>query len=402
MDFGLTEEQRIMLDTARDFSRSEIRPLANQHYHQDQRIPAAALDEVIKKANQLRLLDYYFPESFGGLGIEDRTIACLITEELAWGDAGIAVHLMASGLTAKAIDAMGTEDQKRQWLAGFTNPDNQPVLPKVGAFCLTEPGSGSHVLGLSTSALREGDHWVLNGTKMFITNGGRADLYIVVAQTDPKAESTPERAAGLGAFVVEKGTKGLSSSSDMKKWGVLASNTTEVVLENVRIPVENRLGGPDGLQGGGMAGVYETLEVTRVGVAASALGIARAAFDEALAYAKQRVQKKPIIHFQAVSHMLADMETEIQAARLLTWKAAWMAEKKVPFERGEGSQAKYYASEIAVRACLKAIQIHGGYGFMKEYNVGRWLNDAIVYRIWEGTSEIQKNTIARYLSNVES
>lgn len=402
VDFALTDEQRMMRDMAHDFAKNQVRPLADKYYRHDQKIPAEELDDLIRKANQLRLLDYFYPEDIGGLGmIDDPMITCLILEEMGWGDSGIAVHLNASTLCAKAIHAMGTEEQQRRFLRGFTNPNNEAKIPKIGAFCLTEPGAGSHVLDMATTARRDGNHWVLNGTKMFITNGGRADVYVVVAQTNPQAESSADRALGLAGFLVEKGTPGLSSSADFKKWGVLASNTTEVVLDNVRIPLENRLGGPEGAEGGGMTSVYETLEATRVGVAALAVGIARAAYETTLAYAKTRVQRKPIIQYQAVSHTLADMETDISCARLLTWRAAWMIAAKQPLSRAEASQAKYYASETAVRVCSNAIQLHGGYGFMKEYDVGRWLNDALVFRIWEGTSQIQKNTIARFLTNLE-
>jgi acyl-CoA dehydrogenase len=395
VDFALNEEQKMMQEMARDFARTEVRPLADKHYRKGEKIPPEALDDVLAKANALRLVDYYFPSELGGLGIADKLVTCLIAEELHWGDAGIAVHITASGLTAKALEAMGTPEQVKRWLTPFCNPNNDAKVPHAGAFCLTEPGAGSHVTALSTSAKKNGSDWILNGTKQFITNGGRADVYVVVAQTNPNAQTTAERVQGLAGFVVEKGTKGFNPGSDYIKWGVLASNTTEVVLDNVRIPAENKLGA-DGQ--GGMMGVYQTLEATRVMVGSGALGIARAAFETALAYAKTRVQKRPIIEYQAVGHKLADMETHIEAARALVWKAAWMATAGVPFTRGEGSQAKYYCGEVAVQACLDAIQIHGGYGFMKEYDVGRWLMDAIVYRIWEGTAEIQKNTIVRYLS----
>lgn len=395
VDFALNEEQGMMRDMARDFARTEIRPLADKYYRQGKKIPLEDLDELLKKANALRLVDYYYPADIGGLGVEDKLIMALIGEELAWGDAGVMVHITASGLAAKAIQAMGTEEQWKHWLARFCNPNNEPKLPQVGAFCLTEPGAGSNVTGLTTSARKDGGDYVLTGTKQFITNGGRADLYVVVAQTNPGAQATAERVAGLAGFVVEKGTKGLRAGPDYIKWGVLASNTTEVVLEDVRVPAANRLGA-DGQ--GGMLGLIQTLESTRVLVGAAALGIARAAFETALAYAKTRVQKKPIIEFQAVGHKLADLETHIQAARGLVWKAAWMATQGVPFTRGEGSQAKLYCGDLAVQACLDAIQIHGGYGFMKEYDVGRWLMDAVIFKIWEGTAEIQKNAIVRYLS----
>ena len=388
MDFSLNEEQKMMRDMARDFAKTEIRPMADLHYRRGEKIPKEKLDELLIKANGLRLIDYYFPADYGGLGIHDVLITCLIAEELSWGDAGAAVHISASGLTAKAIESMGTPEQRKRWLTPFCNPSNEPKMPHIGAFGLTEPGAGSNVSGLSTSAKKDGKDWILNGTKQFITNGGIADTYVIVAQTNPGAQTGTERAAGLAGFIVEKGTKGLKPGSDYLKWGVLASNTTEVVLEDVRVPAENVLG---------IAGVVATLEGSRVMVGAGALGIARAAYETALAYAKTRVQKKPIIEFQAVGAKLADMETQLQAARALTWKAAWMATAGEPFNRGEGSQAKYMCGEVAVQNCLDALQIHGGYGFMKEYDIGRWLLDAVIYRIWEGTAEIQKNTILRYL-----
>lgn len=399
VDLALSEEQRLMRDTAREFAARRIRPLADEHYRHDRRIPREALDEIVREANQMRLLDFFFPAEVGGLGITDHLITCLVTEELAWGDAGVMVHLLASSLCAKAIQTMGTPEQARRWLAGFTNPNNERTIPKIGAFCLTEPGAGSNVTAIATTAVRDGGDYVLNGTKQFITNGSRADVYVVVAQTEPSARTAAERAAGLAGFIVEKGTPGLRAGEDYKKWGVLASDTTEVVLENVRVPAEHRLGAP-GVPG--MLGVYGTLEATRVGVGAGAVGIARAAHECALAYARARVQKKPIIEFQAVGHRLADAEAEIQAARLLVWKAAWMASRGIPMERAEGSQAKLFAGDVAVRTCLDAIQIHGGYGFMKEYPPGRWLMDAIVFRIWEGTSEIQRNTIVRALQQASS
>ena len=391
VDFALSDEQKMMRDMARDFARTEIRPLADRHYRRGEKIPAEALDEILKKANALRFVDYNLPEEIGGLGIGDVLIACLISEELAWGDAGVMVHITASSLAAKAMEAMGTPEQCKKWLGRFTNPKGAASIPQAGAFCLTEPGAGSNVTGLTTSARKNGGDWVLNGAKQFITNGGRADLFVIVAQTNPDAKSGGERAEGLAGFIVEKGAKGLRSGPDYLKWGVLASNTTEVILEDVRVPEENRLGT-------GMPGVVATLEATRVTVGAAALGIARAAFETALAYSKTRVQKQPIIEFQAVGHKLADLETRIQAARGLVWKAGWMAAEGVPFTRGEGSQAKLFCGDLAVQACLDAIQIHGGYGFMKEYDVGRWLMDAIIFKIWEGTAEIQRNTIVRYLS----
>lgn len=398
VDFALNEDQQMMKELAHDFAEKEIRPLANRYYRQGKDIAPEELEEVLKKANFLRLMDYYYPEELGGLGIRDRLTSCLIAEELFWGDAGIAAGITSTGLAAAAINAMGSDEQKRRWLPMFCNPNNEQVLPRRGAFCLTEAEAGSYVLALSTTARRDGDSYLLNGAKQFITNGGIADLYVVVAQTNLQASSNTEKALGLAGFVVEKGTPGLSAGKEYDKWGVRATNTTEVVLDEVRVPLENRLG-VDRLGGqGGMVGVYTTLEATRVGVAAAALGVARAAYETALQYAQERVQKRPIIRYQAISHRLAEMETQINAARTLLWKAAWMVTRGISLSRGEGSQAKLCASEVAIQVALEAVRIHGGYGFIKEYDVGRWLNDALVFRIWEGTSEIQRNTIARYIS----
>ncbi len=398
ISFELSEEQVMMRDMARDFARDRIRPLANQYYRHGKDVPHEALEELAAEANELRLLDYNFAEEWGGLGVKDKLVPVLINEELSWGDSGMLVHLVASLLAAKAVEQMGTPDQVKQWLGLLCNPDNKREVPKRSAFCLTEPDAGSAVTELSTFAKKVGDDYVLNGSKQFITNGGIADYWVVIAQTDSEASSPQEKAMGLAGFIVPKGTKGVTVGEEYEKWGVRASNTTPVMFDDCRIPKACRLGeeGP-----GGMLGVYGTLEATRIGVAAASLGIARAAFEASVAYAKTRVQKKPLIQFQAISHKIADMETEIQSARMITWRAAWMADRGIELKRGEGSQAKLKAGDVAVQTCLDAVQIHGGYGFIKEYDVGRWLNDSLVWRIWEGTAEIQRNTIARYLTELE-
>ncbi|MFN7973590.1 MAG: acyl-CoA dehydrogenase family protein [Acidobacteriota bacterium] len=397
VDFSLTEDQTMMRDMAREFARDEIRPLAERYYQHGKDVPREELEKLSAKANALRLLDFYMPEEYGGLGITDHVLHVMIAEELAWGDAGVAVDLMASGLCAAGIYHMATDEQKKKYISRFCNPENREIAPRRACFCLTEPNAGSAVSQMSTTATPRDGGWVLNGTKQFITNGGLSELYLVVAQTNPAANAPMEKALGLAGFLVEAGTKGLSVGKEYEKWGVRASNTTEVVLQDVWIPKENKLGSDDP---GGMMKVYSTLETTRIGVGACAVGIARAAFEAALKFSKERVQKKPIIEFQAISHKLADMEVKIQAARLLVLKAAWMAGANAAMNRGEGSQAKLYAGDIAVEVCTEAVQIHGGYGFVKEYPVGRWLNDAVIFKIWEGTAEIQRNTIARYLRDL--
>ncbi len=397
VDFALTEDQQMMRDMAHEFAANEMRPLADKYAHDGKDVPREELTRIAAKANALRLLDFFMPEEFGGLGITDPMLHILIAEELCWGDAGMAVDMMASSLSAAGMYHMGTKEQQKRFIPMFTNPENKEEPPRRACFCLTEPNAGSAVSQMATTAVADGDDYVLNGTKCFITNGGLSDIYLVVAQTNPGAKSPMDKALGLAGFVVERGTKGLSVGKEYEKWGVRASNTTEVILQDVRVPRSNRLGSDEP---GGMMKVYNTLEQTRVGVGACAVGIARAAFEASLKFAKERVQKKPIIEFQAISHKLADMEVKIQAARLLVLKAAWMIGTNQPMNRGEGSQAKLYAGDIAVEVCTEAVQIHGGYGFIKEYPVGRWLNDAVIFKIWEGTAEIQRNTIARFLSQL--
>jgi acyl-CoA dehydrogenase len=371
VDFSLSDEQRMLRDLARGFARDVVRPLANRHYRRGEAIPKDALDEVVRRANALHLADFYLPADLGGLGASDPLLACLVAEELSWGDAGIAVHVTGSSLALKAVEQLGSPEQRRRWLA-----------PRVAAFALTEPGAGSHVTGISTRARRDGSDWILDGAKQFITNGGIADLYVVVAQDGD----------GLAAFLVEKGARGLRPGPEIPKWGVLASSTTEVVLDGVRVPAAQRL------ERGGLGGLLGVLEASRITIAAGAIGIGRAALEASAAYARTRVQKVPILEHQAVGHKLADLEMRLDAARLSTWRAAWMLGRGEPLARGEASQAKVLAGDVAVQCGLDAVQVHGGYGYTKEYDVCRWLLDALVYRIWEGTSEVLRNDVARRLA----
>jgi alkylation response protein AidB-like acyl-CoA dehydrogenase len=385
IDFSLTEEQKEFQKSARNFAKNEIRPVAHL-YDEEEEMPW----DVIKKAAKLGLTSYRYPAEYGGLGINDPITSLIITEELYWGCAGIGTAINGTGLAATGIMVTGTEEQKRKYIPMFCDPDN----PRLGAMGLTEPGAGSDVLAMSTTAVRDGDEYVLNGTKQFITNGGIADVHVIFAQTDREKGWD-----GVAAFVVEKGTPGLSMGKKEKKMGVRASHTAQVILEDCRIPVENRLGGepgsPTAITG---LGALKMLEATRPSVGAGALGIARASYEYALAYAKERKQfGKPIIKNQAIAFKLADMATEIEAARLLIWKAAWMVKNKLPFSRGEGSMAKLYAGDIAVKAAMEAIQILGGYGYIREYPVEKWLRDAKIYQIWEGTAEIQRLVISRLI-----
>ena len=381
VDFALTDEQLQFQRLAHDFAEKEIRPVAAE-YDEKSEYPWP----VVKKAAKMGLTSFYFPEKYGGGGVEDRITEFIVAEELAWGCAGIATCILGTGLAAAGIMGIGTEEQKERWIPMFCDEDDV----KIGAMCLTEPNAGSDVQSLQTTAVKKDGGYVINGTKCFITNGGIADLHVVFATTDPSAGW-----AGLAAFVVPKGTPGLSMGKVEHKLGVRASHTAEVIFQDCWVPAENRLGGEDTIAA---IGALKMLEYTRPGVGAQAVGIARAALEYATEYAKTRVQfRKPIIAHEGVGFKLADMAVAVDAARLMVWRAGWMCNAKVPFTRGEGSMAKLLAGDVAVHVCLDAIQILGGYGYMKDYPVEKWLRDAKIFQIWEGTAEIQRLVIARAL-----
>ena len=382
MDFGLSDTQRSLRDAAREFARDVIRPVA-AHYDETEETPW----DVMTQAHQVGLDTYSFPEAYGGGGVDDPLASILIAEELAWGCAGIATAISATRLCATAIQKCGTDVQKERFLTRFCDP-GRLVL---GAMALTEPGAGSDVASIATTARREGDEWVLNGTKRFITNGGIADVHVVFATTN---RSLSWR--GIQAFVVEKDTPGLSMGRKEKKMGVRASHTADVVLEECRVPEDNRLPGP---AGSGGLGALKTLEATRPAVGAAAVGIARAALEFALAYAQERQSfGKPLIEHQSIAFRLADMATEVEAARLLVWQAAWRAGEQLPFAK-HASMAKLYAGDVAMRTTIDAIQVLGGYGYIRENPVEKWARDAKIYQIWEGTAEIQRLVIARALGS---
>jgi len=379
MEFGLSEEQRELQKWAHDFAEKEIRPVA-PHYDETEEFPW----DVLKKAAEVGLysLDVYFQAAQDPTGL---TLP-LITEELFWGCAGIALGITGTGLPLMALWGAGTPDQ-------------------LAACAVTEPQSGSDVSSLRTRARREGDEWVLNGRKVFITNGGIADVHIVVATVDPELGHR-----GQASFIVTRDTPGFSQGKKEKKLGIRASHTAELLLDDVRIPVDQILGGIDkfeaklerarsGQSSGRASSALRTFEVTRPLVAISAVGIARAALEFAVQYAKERTQfGKRIIDHESVGNILADMATEIDAARLLTYRASWMAATGAPYEHAEGSMSKLKASEVAVRATERAIQVLGGYGYIRDFPVEKWYRDAKIYTIFEGTSEIQRLVIARALA----
>ena len=384
LDFSLTTEQEEIRQLAHEFAVNEMRPRAAE-YDEREETPW----EVMAKAHQLGLdSSAAFPEQYGGGGV-DFVSELLLTEELSWGDAGIAVSIQATGLCGAAIVAMGTESQKERLIGMLTDPKQL----RIGAMGLTEPNSGSDALALETTAKKVDGGWVLNGTKQFCTNGGIADVQMVFATTDRSLGP-----AGIAGFVVEKGNPGMRQGRKEKKLGVRASHTAQVILEDCFIPEEARLGAEaDGTETGpGALGALLMLEATRPQVAAGALGIARAAFEFARDYSLERhAFGKPIARHEAIAFKLADMATEIDAARLLIWRAGWMITQGLPFAGAEGSMAKLYAGDMAMRVTTDAVQVLGGYGYIKEYPVERFMRDAKIYQIWEGTAEIQRLVISR-------
>ncbi len=389
LDFSLTPEQEEIRDLAHRFAEQEMRPVAAE-YDDREETPW----EVIRKAHQLGLgTGAVIPEEYGGGGL-DPLSALIAAEEMSWGDAGIAVSISASSLAAAGILAMGTEEQKRRYLTVFCDPS----YPRLGAMGLTEPDSGSDSLALRTTAKAVDGGYLLNGTKQFCTNGGIADLQVVFATLD--RELGP---AGISAFVVEKGNPGMRQGRKERKLGVRASHTAQVILEDCFVAADARLGYDlaGRSQGPGAAGAMVMLEATRPSVAAAALGIARAAFEFARDYSLTREQfGKPIARHEAIAFKLADMATEIDATRLLIWRAGWLVASGRGFARAEGSMAKLKAGDVAMRVTTEAVQVLGGYGYIKEYPVERWMRDAKIYQIWEGTAEIQRLVIARAILGV--
>jgi alkylation response protein AidB-like acyl-CoA dehydrogenase len=372
--FELTEDQASMRELAHTFAEQEIRAVAAE-LDEAEEFPWA----LVKKAGELGLTTFAFPEDLGGLGITDELTNCIITEELAWGCAGVATVLGGTHLASIPILLAGTEEQKQRLL--------KPIVLANGlcAMALTEPGAGSDVAAMTTTARRQGDSYILNGAKRFITNGGIADLYVVFATID---RSLGHR--GITAFIIPGDTPGISGGKKEKKLGIRCSHTGEVLLDDVVVPVANRLGE----EGTGFKLAMTMLDRSRPMIAAIALGISRAAFEYARDYAEERVQfGRPIAANQSIQFMLADMATKVQAARLLTWWSARETETGRPFLY-ESSMAKNFASDVAMEVTTDAVQIFGGYGYIREYPVEKLFRDAKITQIYEGTNQIQKMVIA--------
>lgn len=336
--------------------------------------------DAVKKMGELGFMGMMIPESYGGAGL-DCLAYTLVLEEIAKIDASAAVIMSAhNSLVCYGLYEFGTENQKQQFLRPLASGQ------KLGAFALSEPEAGSDATSQHTHALDMGDHYLLNGTKNWITNGGNADFYLVIAQTD-----ISKGHKGINAFIVEKGTAGFEIGPKENKLGIRSSDTHSLLFTDVKVPKENRIGA----DGFGFKCAMQTLDGGRIGIAAQALGIAAGAYDLALAYSKARKTfGKPISEHQAIQFKLADMEVEIEAARLLTRKAAWLKDSHQPYSK-EAAMAKLFASEVAMKTTIEAIQVHGGYGYVKEYHVERLMRDAKITQIYEGTSEIQRLVIAR-------
>ncbi len=379
MRIELNEEQKLLQETVRRFAEEVVRPRAKE-IDESGEFPRSFFDQ----AGELGLTGVAVPEEYGGAGM-DALSYCLVIEEVSRVCATSGVILSVNNsLVCDPLLKFGTGEQKKEFLTPLA------AGGKLGCFALTEPGAGSDPAGIRTTARRDGDDYVLNGNKIFITNGTDADIALVFASVD-----LAKKHKGITCFIVPAETPGYSHGTHEFKLGVNASGTTELAFADLRVPARYRLGE----EGEGFKVAMSTLDGGRIGIAAQAVGIAQGAFEEALAYSQEREQfGSHLSDFQAIQFYLADMSTELDAARLLTWKAAWAKENQKRFSL-EAAQAKLFASEMAQRVTNKALQIHGGYGYTKEYNVERYFRDARITEIYEGTSEIQKMVIADWVLN---
>ena len=394
----LNDEQLQLQEWVHQFAEDVIRPAAEE-WDEREEFPFP----IVEQAAEIGLYSWEFLAN-GMLGDKTGLTIPVAIEELFWGDAGIGMAIMGSGLAASGIAAAGTQEQLMEWVPQcYGEPGNLAL----GAFCASEPDAGSDVAGYRTRAVYDEatDEWVLDGTKAWITNGGLADVHVVVAVVDPELKSR-----GHASFVVPPNTPGLSQGQKYKKHGIRASHTAEVVLDGVRVPGSCLLGGKEKLderlarvregKPGNAQAAMQTFEATRPAVGAQAVGVARAAYEYALDYAKERhAFGRPIIMNQGISFMLADMATEIDAARMLVWRAAWLS-KQQGFRNAEGSMAKLKAGRVATWVTERAIQILGGYGYVRECPVERWHRDAKIHDIFEGTEQIQQLVISRAISGM--
>lgn len=374
ISFSLTDEQKEMRELAQKFTKKEIIPRASE-LDKDAEMPM----EIIKKAFDIGLWNLNIPAEYGGLGLDHLTEAILL-EEIAYGCLGIHGAWAGNSLGLTPIILAGNDEQKKQWLPQFIDE------PLFAAFCITEPNAGSDVSAMGTRAKKVGDYYILNGVKHFITHGGISKVHTVFARTD----SSDKTSRGLSAFLVSGDSEGLSMGKIEDKMGDRASHISEVILEDVKVPACNRLG----KDGDGFKIAMQTLDRTRMSIGAAAVGLARRAYEEALEYSKVRVQfGKPICKHQSIAFMLADMATEIEAARTLVWYAAWQMDNGDPSSK-LGAMSKLFAADMAMKITVDAVQIFGGYGYMKDYPVEKLMRDAKILQIYEGTQQIQRIVIS--------
>ncbi|MCC5942040.1 MAG: acyl-CoA dehydrogenase family protein [Balneolaceae bacterium] len=375
LSFELTEDHQMIRDSVRDFVERHVAPTVIER-DASKEFP----HEIVKMLADQGLLGIYHDEKYGGAGF-DTISFCLALEEIARWDASLALTVAShTSLGTGHIALAGNHDQKMKYMPDLTSGKT------LGAWCLTEPGSGSDSSGMKTTASKDGDNWIINGTKTFITQATVGHVYVVLAKTDPTLGTK-----GISAFIVERDWPGVQPGTPMHKLGMNTSDTAEIVFDNVKVPAENLLGE----LGRGFIDTMKVLDGGRIGIGALSVGIARGALEESMKYAKERKQfGSPIGDFQAIEHKMVNMAVEIDAARLLVHRAAWLKDQDKPYTK-EASMAKLFASEMAERATLDAVQIHGGYGYTKEYHVERFMRDVKLMTIGEGTSEIQRLILSR-------
>ncbi|WP_332900095.1 acyl-CoA dehydrogenase family protein [Haladaptatus sp. CMSO5] len=379
MEFGFTDEQKQIREEIRRFAENEVKPVATE-YDVEEKYP----HKIIEKAGDMGLLGANIPIEYGGAGYSTLELAIII-EELFAADPGIGLCLTSTGFGGEAIMEFGTDEQKEEYLPGIASGD------AIMGAAISEPDTGSDVSSVSTKAEKDGDEWVINGNKMWITNGSVGDFFVVLCKTDPEAEG---RYNGFSQIIVESDRDGFEADKITGKLGIRASDTAELIFDNVRVPEENLVG----TRGMGFLQQMQFFDETRTGVAAQGVGIARGASERALEYAKEREQfGRPIGDFQAIQHKLSDMYTRTEAARNLTYKSAWSVDNEDGLLTKLASMAKEYSSRVAVDVANEAVQIHGGAGYVNDFDVERFYRDAKITQIYEGTTEIQKNIIAREL-----
>ena len=383
--YELSEDQKMYQKTARDFARDVIRPAA-VHHDETGEFPW----EVLTQAWKVGLMNTMVPADYGGLGLGCLG-ACILSEEIAWGCTGIGTAMEANQLATAPLIMFGTEEQKAKYLGMLVEGLRDDGKPHMAAYCVTEPGAGSDVAGVKTTAVKEGDHYVINGQKMWITNGSKASWYFVLAYTDTDAGYK-----GLSGFVVDADSEGISVGKKEDNLGQRASDTRGITFDNVKVPAENVLGGDEGM---GWMQAMGAFDKSRPIVASASVGLARAAFEHARDYSLERKTfGRAIAKHQAVSFMIADMSMNIEAARHLVWKSAWLHDQNKRNTK-EAAYAKAFAADMAAKVATDAVQVHGGYGYSKEYPVEKLYRDAKIFQIYEGTSQIQRLIISRELYN---